>query len=211
MKEIPELKDNPNPPPVKLSPIERLRKWYRALPDKKQYLEVITAFLTIPVLLTVLLSNVSNLQNQKRTALPTPTPVIEKITVTPVQTTPTPTVTPTVSPTPNAQCVKEVGPIDISYPTQGATITGDPVCLTITRSGSNYCSVLWSYSINGSMWSAYTDGTICMYGLAPGVKNLQLRVESAVSSDSTVLQRTFTVAGNPSPTPTIATSSATGN
>jgi len=32
-----------------------------------------------------------------------------------------------------------------------------------------------------------------------------------VSSDSTVLQRTFTVAGNPTPTPTTATSSATGN
>ncbi len=219
MEKIPEEKINPNPQSVKPSVIDRIRNWYRALPDKKQYLEFITALLTIPVLLTVLISNVSNLQNQKRAAQSTasPTPVIEKIVVTQPSTTnqtsvqsttPTPTPTATPSPTPGPQCVQQVGPITITYPTEGSTVSENPVCLIITRQSQNYCSVVWSYRINGGAWSDYTNNSICMYGLTPGVKNLDLQVNSIVGNDSTMLSRTFTVAGS-TPTPTPATSSAT--
>jgi len=215
MEKIPEYKINPNPKPFKQSVVERIRNWYRTLPNKKQYLEFITALLTIPVLLTVLISNISNLQSQKNTKLPVSTlaPVIEKITVTsPPATTPAPvqSTTPTPTPTPRQECVQQVGPIEISYPAEGSTVTGDPVCLIVTRLSQNYCSVVWSYRINGGSWSDYTDSPICMYGLTPGVKNLDLRVNSIISTDTTMLQRTFTVAGaTPSPTPTIATSSGT--
>jgi hypothetical protein len=197
--------DNHNNPK---SIIESIRSWYRALPDKKRYLEFFTAFLTIPVLLTVLLSNVNNLQNKKDASTPTP---LSTIAVNPT-TQPSPTASageaPTATATPGPECVQQVGPIDISYPLEGDTVTGDPVCLDISRTSQNYCSVVWSYRINGGAWSDYTDKSICMYGLTAGTKNLELRVKSIVSTDTTVLKRTFTVAGDITPTPTSATSSA---
>ena len=66
---------------------EKARQWYRALPDKKRYLEFITAFLSIPVLITVLISNVSNLQNTKKpetvspTAAPVPVTIVMQPTI----------------------------------------------------------------------------------------------------------------------------------
>ena len=70
--------------------LEKTKRWYRALPDKKRYLEFITALLTIPVLLTVAISNVMNLRQNKAT----PTPAIT--TTAAVAVTPTPTPTPTL-------------------------------------------------------------------------------------------------------------------
>jgi hypothetical protein len=212
MKEIPDEQVNPNPKP-KSTQFERLRKWYQAMPDKKRYLEFFTALLTIPVLLTVLLSNISNLQNSKNTTKATPTPTmstpspstapVDKPSITPVITT-------SPTPTPGPECIKQIGPVSIVYPTEGAIVNTNPVCLEIARQGQNYCSVVWSYRINGGTWSDYTNSIICMYGLTPGVKNLDLRVNSIVSTDNTILQRTFTVAGNTlTPTPTIASSSGT--
>lgn len=195
-----------------LSVVEKLRKWYRGLPDKKRYLEFITAFLTIPVLLTVLLSNVSNLQNQKK-AETTPTPGITNAT--------TPTAKPTAAPekplgtspttTPAAQCTPGVGPMEIVYPEENATLSEDPICLDIPRVSGNYCAVVWSYRINGSNWSNYTDREVCMYGLTPGTKQLDLRIKSIVSGEEKILRRTFTVAGSITPAPTPATQSGVTN
>jgi len=106
MEKIPDPKVNPNLSPAKPPPRERLKTWFRGLPGKKQHLEFFTALLTIPVLLTVLISNISNLQNQKKTTTPAPTPLIERIVITqPAANTlpnqsPTPTSTPTATPTP---------------------------------------------------------------------------------------------------------------
>lgn len=195
-----------------ISMLGKLTHWYRGLPDKKRYLEFITALLTIPVLLTVLLSNLTNLQNQKNKEAPTPTPSQPSIitVVSPsqppdsalsdtLQATPSPTITPT------AQCKPEVGPISIVSPDENDTVTGDPICLDISRTNSNYCSVVWSYRINGSSWSTYTGNSICMFGLSPGPKTLDLRIKSIVSNDEEVLTRHFAVGGS---TPTPATSSA---
>ena len=183
------------------SVIERLRSWYRGLPDKKRYLEFITALLTIPVLLTVLLSNVTNLQNQKKAEItPTPTQVIATPSSKPTD---VPAKLPNTSPTvtPAAQCIAGIGPIEIAYPEEGSTLSEDPICLDIPRSGGNYCSVVWSYRINGSGWSNYTDREVCMYNLSPGTKQLDLRVKSIVSGEEKILRRTFTVAGSVTPTP----------
>ncbi len=58
---------------------QRIKKWYKALPDQKKYIEFVTALLSIPVLLTVLLINLSNLNNKKE---PTLTPISkEKVIV----------------------------------------------------------------------------------------------------------------------------------
>jgi hypothetical protein len=186
------------------STIEKIKKWYRKLPDKKRYLEFITALLTIPVLLTVLLSNVSNLNRQKEV----PTPTVTQTPIHVVTPTSTPLISSTPSSTPTQECIKQVGPIEIAYPTEATTITKDPVCLDIARTGQNYCSVVWSYRINGGTWSDYTNTSICMYGLPPGVKNLELRVQSVISGDATILRRTFTIAG-PSISPPPASASGT--
>jgi hypothetical protein len=192
-----------------LPPIEKVRRWYRKLPDKKRYLEFITAFLTIPVLLTVLLSNVSNLQHQKN-AVPTPTiaPTPTPIVITPLPTARVTPIDPTPTNTPSAQCTPGIGPIEIVYPEENSTVSDDPVCLDIPRQGGNYCSVVWSYRINGGNWSNYTDREVCMYGLSPGTKQLDLRVKSIVSGEEKILRRTFTVAGSVA-TPTPATQSGT--
>lgn len=191
--------------------VERIRRWYRGLPDKKRYLEFITALLTIPVLLTVLMGNLSNIQKQK-TADVSPT---HSVTTTVVEThTPSPRLlntegTPSSTPTPAtvAACTREVGPMEILYPEENVTISENPVCLELSKQNPQYCAVVWSYRINGSSWSAYTDRAICMYGLDAGKKTLDLRIKSIASGDEVLLKRTFTVFG--APTPTQATSSAT--
>ncbi len=197
------------------SVLNRMKSWYRGLPDKKRYLEFITALLTIPVLLTVLLSNVNNLQNQKRSApatvitvqptpsaYPSPTPETTALSV-------TPSATPPITATPGPQCNANIPPVTIASPQENDIVSGDPVCLEITGQGGKYCSVVWSYRINGGAWSNYTSDGVCMYGLAPGNKTLDLRVQSVVTGDQTTLTRHFTVDGVLSPTPTPATASAT--
>ena len=194
-----------------LSLIEKIQRWYRKLPDKKQYLEFFTALLTIPVLLTVIVSNVQNLQRQNATNTPTP-----QVSVTPIPTiqepknSPTPTATSTPTTTPSAQCVKEVGPVSITYPLEGSTISTSPVSIDISRTGKDYCAVVWSYRINEGSWSEYTDKSINIYGLTAGTKNLELKVKSIVTGSETLLTRSFIVAGGATPTPT-STSSASLN
>jgi len=198
--------------------LEKIKRWYRRLPDKKQYLEFITALLTIPVLLTVIISNVRNLEKQQTVNItptqtvssPTPTSRNDRPLPREPKDTPTPATTSTPTPTPSAQCKKEIGPVSIVYPEEGITITKDPVCLDISRTGQDYCSVVWSYRINAGSWSDYTDKSICIYGLTSGTKNLDLRVKSIVTGAEIILTRTFSISTATTPTPT-STSSATLN
>lgn len=195
----------------------RIERWYQRLPDKKKYLEFFTALLTIPVLLTVIISNVQNLQKQNQNASSSqtslsPTPEQESRPPKEPRDTPfvsvTTTSTPTPTPSPSLQCKREIGPISILYPEEGTLVSKDPVCLDISRTGEDYCAVVWSYRINESNWSDYTDKSICIYGLTGGVKKLELRVKSIVTGDETILTRTFTVAGSTTPTPTSTSSAA---
>lgn len=194
---------------------EKIRRWYRRLPDKKQYLEFVTALLTIPVLLTVIISNVQTLQRQKQndvSVTPIPSPTVQETKPVSINTTtPSPTVTISTTPsmTPSAACIKEVGPVSIVYPEEGSTVTKDPVCIDISRTGVDYCAVVWSYRINGGNWSDYTDKSICLYGLSGGSKTLELRVKSIVTGAETILTRTFTVSVTATPTSTTSTSSGT--
>lgn len=186
-----------------LSLVDKAKHWYRQLPDKKRYLEFITAFLSIPVLLTVVISNVRSLQSQNAAPTPTPAPTTSVISPTlglKPSDVPIAIDTPSTTPTPGPQCNNEIGPIEIVYPEEGQVVSSDPVCLDIVREGTNYCSVVWSYRINGSSWSDYTDRSICMYGLSPGQKNLELRIKSIVTGTETILRRTFAI---PTPTPTL--------
>jgi hypothetical protein len=201
--------------------IDKTKTWYRKLPEKKPYVEFITALLTVPVLLTVIILNVNSLKNnQKTVSVPTPAPT-PVVTQTPSPTvgvtTPTPSAAVTQAPTPTVVagvvCKKTVGPVNIAYPAEGDVVKTDPVNIDIAYQADGYCAVVWSYRINGASWSDYTDRSISLYGLPSGTKNLELRVKSIASGDEVVIKRSFTYV-SPNATPTVspspvATSSAT--
>lgn len=176
--------------------LEKIKNWYRTLPDKKRHVEFITALLTVPVLLTVLISNLGNINRDKKNQI-TPTPVAptEKIIVIePSEILPSPTV--------NPECIEEVGPVKIASPAEGQLVNSNPVCLRINYQTGQYCGVVWSYRIEDSDWSEFTDKAICIYNLSPGPKELELRVKSTVSDDEVTLIRNFYYKSKDAPTPT---------
>ena len=177
----------------------KVKTWYRELPDKKRYFELLTAVLSIPVLITVILLNLGSLRKEKNGNL-SPTP-IKTERVTPIQIEIT-----TIQPT-AGECKKEVGPVEIVSPEENETVNDEPVCIDLSYKKGEYCAYVWSYRINGSSWSDYTDKNICLYNLPSGEKRLEVRVKSIASGDEKVLRKNF-IYQNPNPSPTIATSSA---
>ncbi len=180
----------------------------KKISSKKHHLDFITAVLTIPVLLSVIILNYSNLQNlkNKNSITPTPTPV-EKIIVVPQQNQKTQNQTP--SPT-SATCTKDIGPVSISSPSESETVTDNPVCITISYNDPSYCSVVWSYRINNGNWSDFSSNNPCIYNLPSGNVKFDLRVQSTVTQKETDLTRNFVYQGTQislTPTPS-ATSSA---
>ena len=196
--------------------LKKVKEFSHRLPDKKRYFEFITALLTIPVMLTVLITNLNNINSQKALqkqtqTVPSPTAVQPQITKAAEKQSTSASgkpLTPTPTPDP-VQCKREIGPVSIVNPEQNETVTADPVCIDIAREGTNYCAVVWSYRINGGAWSDFTDKSICLYSLSPGSKHLELRVKSVVTGGERVMERTFSVADTAiSPTPIVSTSSA---
>lgn len=174
---------------------KKLKRTISQLPNKKQYIELLTAALSVPLMITVLMLNLGNLRQKDNNNSPA-TPTMSAFPTMSTNITPTNSPIPTVPITANPSnpiCTKEVGPVEISVPEEGAVVNNDPVCIEIKRPAGNYCEVAWSYRINNNPWSSYTDSTVCLYSLTPGEKNLEVRVKSIASSDQTVLQRTFTV------------------
>lgn len=197
--------------------LDRTKRFIKTIPDKKSYLEVITAALTIPVLLTVLLNNLSSLNHAKPQE---PSPTVSGAVVrspTPTQTLPSPVpdpeptesedIIPSSTPVPST-CTPRVGTVTIEFPHENQSVQSDPVCLDIVRIAPDLCPVVWSYKINDSSWSDYTDRSICLYGLSGGEKRLELRVRSIASSDEIRLQRIFTIPTPPA-TPTTVPVSTT--
>jgi hypothetical protein len=190
--------------------IDKLSNWYKGLPDKKRYAEFISAFLSIPVLVTVIISNVNNLNKTKEPVQqPTPTQIVQYVPVGNVggantKQTPekAPVTTPSVSVGPtNGECKKEVGPVDISYPSEGTTITENPVPVVVSYHTGEYCAVVWSYRINGGVWSQFDDKSFALFNLPEGDKRLELRVKSIASGQEVFVVRNFYYQTSDSPTP----------
>lgn len=197
----------------------RLIQWYKKLPEKKNHVEFITAVLSVPVMLTVIVINLNNLNNanKKQTTTsekPAPIQVVitgDKPLIPSASQTTLSGVTPTVvplSPT-TGSCIKSVGPVSIVSPRDSEVVTSDPVCITISTE-SSYCPVVWSYRLDNGNWSDYTDKNICIHNLMNGTRTVQFNIKSTSSSDTTTLQRSFIYQGNtePTATPASATSSA---
>lgn len=172
--------------------------------ERKHYVEFITAALSIPVLLTVILINLNNL-NQSKTpqSASAPTPQTREVII--HDNSSNGSVAP--QPTNNPVCKKIIGPISISFPTEASTVSDNPVNFIIKYDNDTYCSVVWSYRINNGTWSEYSANSPSIYNLPNGSIKFELRVQSTVSNDQTQLTRNFTYSGGTiSPSPTIVAS-----
>jgi hypothetical protein len=191
----------------------KIKNWYTKLPDKKRHFELISAILTIPMMLTVILVNLNNIKSQKNAttnSANTTTPIQVVIdspnSSTAAASTITPTATKSAAPS-KADCKKDIGPIKILSPQEGEVVTTNNVCITISTD-NNYCPVTWSYQLGSdSSWSDYNNNDICLYNLTPGKKQLNIKVKSTVADKTITLQRNF-IYQTTSTTPT-ATASAT--
>jgi hypothetical protein len=177
------------------------RKRIDRLYEKKPYIEFIVAVLSVPSILLLLILNLKSLTNSNN-AKPTPTPS-QSANVTfpnanpnfftrPVSKEPNPTLLPNET---QAPCIKGLGPVSITSPAEGDTITTNPVEVDISYDDSTYCSAVWAYSINGSNWSDYNNNSVALYNLPNGSIKFQLRVKSLTSTDATTLTRDFTYQG----------------
>lgn len=175
-------------------------------PDRKHYLEFVTAALSIPVLLTVILINLNNLRETPKTE-PTPSPSTPTREIIIRETEGGNSVT--TAPTSSEICKKDIGPVSISYPKEGATLTENPVNFIIRYTDKSYCSVVWSYRINDGAWSEFSSNSPSIYNMPNGIIKFELRVQSTVSEDQEQLERNFIYQGtasptsSPTPTPTV--------
>ena len=175
--------------------VNKIRNWFIKLPDKKRYFELITAFLSIPVLLSVIFVNYFSIQERQKDKDSTPSPTPAVITIierreTPSEEKPTLKLTPSPS---RSQCEPEIGPIEITSPKENETLSDNPLCVNIVRKNpdNKYCAVVWSQRINNSTWSDFTDREICIYNMDSGKKTLELKVKSIVTGAEKTLIRVF--------------------
>ncbi len=176
---------------------------YRSLPEKKQYVEFFTAVLTVPVLLTVLILNVASLKKTDQTkSVAESQPKI--IMISQAQNDPSqPSKNPDNSLTPTKplfvtppECKREIGPINITDPSEGDSVTSNPVSITITQPVQGYCAVVWSYRINNGSWSDYDDKSIALYNPPKGAITFDLRVKSVVTGEQKLQTRKFVYTGS---------------
>jgi hypothetical protein len=182
---------------------EKLKRYIRAIPKRKHYLEFLTAMLSIPVLATAIFINVASLRDNNKDKTQEP----EKIIITaPAQ---QGGITQTLQPT-RGECKKTVGPVDISYPNEGDIVTENPLEVRINFDPTGeYCAVVWSYRINGGRWSDYDDKSLALYNLPNGQKTLELRVKSVAGGADKILKRTFDYQGTEVAATTTPTTSPT--
>jgi len=193
------------------------RKTLEHLYDKKPLIELIVAILSIPSLILLVLLNYNSLRNLNKSSEPTPTPSANSTAPTVNTSMPnffTASITRTPHPTEilnasQAPCNKRLGPVTITYPSEGSTVNTNPAEIDISYDDNTYCSAVWSYSVNGSNWSNYNDSSVALYNLPDGQITFQLRVKSLTSTETTTLTRHFTYTGSSAAAvPTTASSSA---
>ena len=199
---------------MKKNIFEKIKKWWislpkkwNALPDKKRYIELITAALSVPMMLTIILVNMNNIKAQKEKT------ITQTASTTPIQViidSPTnafTNITPTIIPT-KAECKKDVGNIEIISPQEDEIIISDNLCINISTD-DKYCAVTWSYRLNNGSWSEFNNKDICLYNLTPGKKQLQVKIKSTVVDKTITLERNFIyqTSVTPTATPTITPTS----
>ncbi len=166
---------------------------FKKLPERKQYIEFFTAILTVPVLLTVILLNLNNLNSAKNPKDEgEKEPSVREIIITQPADRDEQTRVITVT---NEPCEEGIGDIAVAYPEENDTVTDNPVSFDIQYRPGKYCAVVWSYRINGGRWSDYNDRSVSLYNLPQGNVKFDLRVKSIVSGEEKSLSRNFTYNG----------------
>lgn len=198
----------------------KTREIIKKIPAQKPHIDFIAALLTIPVLLTAIILNFNSLQGRKLSSTLTPTPSVSKTPTikktstfsipSPVQINSTPL--PTTDPN---QCKKDIGPIDITFPQEGQTVSDNPVCINISYSGDGYCAVVWAYKINDGSLSDYANNSACLYNVPSGDNTFTLQVKSLVSNNTKTITRHFVYKSNivqasPTSAPSTSASSSAG-
>lgn len=178
-----------------MNPLNNLYKKLVNLPNKKNYLEFITAFLSIPVLLTVVYMNYLSIQEKRIKETPTPTVAPTQSVVTIIRekvSDSEPTANPkTDTSDADKECEPGIGQVNIANPDEGSTVSNNPLEIDIAYEQGVFCAVVWSYRINGSNWSDYTDSNIVIYNMPSGEKKLELRIKSIVSGETQTIERNF--------------------
>jgi hypothetical protein len=178
---------------------------YRSMPQKKQYLEFITALLSIPVLITVIIINLNSLNKIKNPSSTDSNKQVEKIIYTaPSDTAKINNVLPSQTLVTKGACKEEVGPVEITSPQENDSITNNPITIDISYPDNSYCAVAWSYRINNGSWSDYDDKSLAIYNPPNGKIRLDLKIKSIVNGKEKSLTRSFMYEGTSSvisPTP----------
>lgn len=192
--------------------MNRVKRTLRALPEKKQYFELVGAMLSIPVLITVILLNTNSLKNstaKKDASSPTPATVV--VTEKDRLITQPPQVIYENNPSGgNASCTKQVGQVRIASPNEDEVVATNPVCLDIVSVDVNACPAVYSYRVDNGAWSDFSKNTVCLYNLKAGKHSVDVKVKSSLSDDVVQLRRSFqsgttdavTPTQTPTPTPT---------
>lgn len=182
--------------------IKRVLVSYRVWPQRKQYLEFITALLSIPVLLTVIVLNINSLRNLNPQAKPATPTQPNIIVVTGTEKSPTGADNTGASVTP-VSCTQAVNQVDITYPEEGDSISDNPLSIDISAPQAALCNVVWSYRVNGSNWSDYDNNSVSLYNLSSGSIRFDLRIKSLSSGQQRLITRNFIYKGTGNiPTPT---------
>jgi hypothetical protein len=181
----------------KLSVTKKRKSLSSKIVKKKPYIELITALLSIPVLITLFLLNLNTLKNINNPT-PTPTPQKEQVFKNGNQffAAPVPETSVIPSTAPLTLCTKALGPVAITSPDENDTVTDNPVVINIEYDDNAYCGAAWSYRINGGSWSGYDDRSVALYNLPRGSVTFDLRVKSIVTSEEKSLTRKFIYNGN---------------
>ena len=193
-----------------MAPIEKTKEIIKKLPEHKPKLDFLAAVLTVPVLITVLILNLSNLNKKNLPTTITPTVTQAPSPATSIQTTTkeVPIIivsSPTPAPTSNPNtCKQEIGPLTIEYPQENQTVSDNTVCININYHGDGYCPVTWSYKLNNGSWSDYSNNSVCISNLQQGQNTFLLQVKSTPTGDTQVFTRHFIYnpANMNTPTPT---------
>lgn len=181
---------------------DQITEFYRQLPDKKRYVELVTALLTVPVLITVILTNVGNLRKEdsKNTDV-ADTPAVQQV-ITRFVTPPT-----DVDDDPDAssqedpqvidkECTPSLGGIDVVTPKENQIFATSQVLIDILEPGDEYCPIVWSYRLDGASFSDYSDKQISLFNVSPGEHELDVRFKSLASNEEKLVSRSFTIEGD---------------
>ncbi len=193
---------------------KRFKKGIHYITDRKHYVDVIIALLSVPALVTALILNINSLQTKKASSTATPTVVVQSSPQVVVPTEAVRIVTQAASPLPTSgpSCTPGIGQLTIAYPQELQTVSDNPLCIELDYDAQNNCQVVWRYRINGGSWTNYGNDSACMYSLPSGQNTFDLQVKSLSSQNMESYTRHFIYQGAVAPTLTpapVGSSSAT--